>query len=394
MFQFPPAEEPPLNRKDVRLQVQAALAWTKARLQEPRPVHNKVLHDRLGQRQSRTGKWLRHQLLVVTRGYWAGGEDKEAHTRSYELNQEGWKHVSKRLKETAPTQRKPGAGIGCKSGEHIKPEGVRLAPNKETGLATRGLDVEPRLAPDTSSWLLPRCCLGVVSLRDAVRVAAELKSLVFTYQEKRPGDRLYHPLQSIERQQLAGLWADRLPFAYDISTAQPTLLMQEAQALGCPDVLLAPISNFLANKVSYRAVAQELLKMSERDAKQCVNGLFFVPVISRSFKCSLYKKHGEAAIAFAEHPLIRPLRKSIQAMWRVLGSRVPVRRAGQKAELARRLERKVLDVVVAHCDALGIKHFLIHDGWRTDKPLDVAVVTAAISKIGFNLVIEGEGNDK
>jgi hypothetical protein len=95
--------------------------------------------------------------------------------------------------------------------------------------------------------------------------------------------------------------------------------------------------------------------------------------------------------ALANDDLVLGLRRQIRYGWRWIGghSGKKLRTSREKWSVYFFHERQVLDAVRDYLASRGIRHFAEHDGWRTDRELDVRDLEGHIECVtGFRLKIQ------
>lgn len=366
--------QPKLTDPRVRDRIKLALGWSKGCLgDKPRELAKTWIEKNIGQQQNELSAWLRRMLLVCKDHSYSWGAERRCKT--YSLNRSGWEAVRSML-------------YGSEALGHDLPE----APYLSQGLR-RPLHVYDE---------------HLVSFWARRAHAAELDAGQFSYAQHGSA-RLWHPLQNIDKDTKRLFWRERLPYNYDIVACAPTLILRRAQALGM-DEWLPELQAYLNNAHDLRShlcsVAQ-LDPQSQPDmkkAKALVNALFCGARLGASPEFALFR------LLDSDVPRIRRLQKDerlarlrndIRTCWKAIEPSLPVRHneAGrklplgsrQKWEVYFRLERAVLDVVRAHLDRNGVKYFLEHDGWRTDRPIDTSALVAEINaSLGFRVSVVSE----
>ncbi|ALV07309.1 hypothetical protein [Roseateles depolymerans] len=241
----------------------------------------------------------------------------------------------------------------------------------------------------------------------------ELATLEFTYSLK--SDRYWHPLQNIKREKKADLWRNHLPYSYDTEACAPTILFQCASAHGLSDVLLEPLRAYLDDRTKFRSHVATLTGLSLTDSKKLINSLFNGARLAANSYCSAFRLMGydEAAMArLKADPQVKALLRNIKAVWSRLelvethkqtptlsevlaGTAKPVEKklktSAQKWSYYFARERRILDSITDELRQAGIKHFTEHDGFRTDREIDVAAIQFAVkTKTGFDIKLKAE----
>lgn len=342
------------NLKDPRVQkrVAAVLAWVDLHLSPAKPEH--IHHDKLrsvfGTPTNDLSAYLRANLLCQVGSYIPGQQ-----SFSYTLNKHGRDKLEQQLHQLMVTTSAP-----------------------------------------TASDMYP-----------------ELATLEFTYSLK--SDRYWHPLQNIKREKKADLWRNHLPFSYDIEACAPTILFQSAASHGLSDVLLSPLRAYLDDRNEFRRHVATLTGLNLTDSKKLINSLFNGARLAANGYCSAFRLMGydEAAMArLKADPQVKALLRNIKAVWARLelveahkqtptltevlaGTAKPVEKklktSAQKWSYYFARERAILDAITDELRQAGIKHFTEHDGFRTNREIDVAGIQQAVKiKTGFDIKLKAE----
>jgi hypothetical protein len=243
----------------------------------------------------------------------------------------------------------------------------------------------------------------------------QFKTGEFEYNDT--SSRLYHPVQNCPRAAKQQLLAEQgYNWHYDIECAAPTLLHQYSQQIpeivvdgvwkqGPMDLYLFTLRDYIRNRQAIRAQLALQCEVSEQTIKRIVNGMFQGAQISRYNKSLTYiELDGDAArIEFLkQHKFIQDLKTDIAVMWDylkpVMSKRTKVTKTGQvrqlpisgkqKTGLYRELERRVVDVVKDYMTLRDVRYFLEHDGWATDREIDINDLCDYIrERTGFDIKI-------
>ena len=348
------AFEPNLRDKRVRTRLANVLNWAELHLSttSPEPIHHKKLQTIFGTSSNALSAYLRANLLIQVGTY-----VPKKQSYSYVLNQSGFDKLR----------------------------------TLSQHMVTTGAVVVAR--PENSY--------------------PELATLSFTYDLK--SDRYWNPLQNIKREKKARFWAPYLPYNYDVVACAPTVLFQCAQAAGLPVVLLSTLRDYLDDRSAFRKHVAALTGLSLNDAKRLINSLFNGARLVKSGFCAAYRlmNHNAAAMGRLQaDPQVTRLTRDIKRIWDRLelverhkqvpslddalnGTAKPFQRklktSKQKWGYYFAKERQLLDAITEELRRAGIKYFTEHDGFRTDREIDVEQVTAAVkSKTGFEVVLSKE----
>ncbi|MES2973288.1 MAG: hypothetical protein V4757_06750 [Pseudomonadota bacterium] len=221
----------------------------------------------------------------------------------------------------------------------------------------------------------------------------ELAQLAFKYSEK--ADRYWHPLQNMRRAEKQAFWSQAgLPFNYDIEACAPTILLNMAKQHGLFDLVTAPIREYIDDKTKLRRHVASLVGISLHDSKRLINSLFNgARLVANSnvaaFQIVGYSKE-KMALLQADHEVSR-LRTAAKLMWRKIQrhSHEDLSTGKGKWGLYFRKEREVLDVIVQYLMETNNRHFTEHDGFRTEREVDLSELTMRIQvETGFDLMVK------
>lgn len=241
----------------------------------------------------------------------------------------------------------------------------------------------------------------------------ELSTLTFAYALK--SNRYWHPLQNIKREHKAIFWAPYLPFNFDIKACAPTILFQCARKAGLPAILLDSLQSYLDDRSELRGHVAALTGMSLADSKQLINSLFNGARLQATYQCSAFRRlnYDHAAMnRLQTDRRVRSLRRDIKNVWSRLelierdrqrpcfqevvgGTAKPfekkLKTGRQRWAYYFARERQILDAITDELRRGGIKHFTEHDGFRTEREIDVAQVEAVVlNETGFKIKLSEE----
>ena len=218
--------------------------------------------------------------------------------------------------------------------------------------------------------------------------ADELETLDFAYVEK--SHRLYNNIQNIRSEARAQLLADRgLRFDYDIDTAAPTLLYQHSfKTPSATGQVLSVIEHYIDNKASVRNKLSAESGLAVENIKGILNAMFsggFLTTYGRSSVFKLCNKDPAVVKFLQQHPFILGLKADIKTMWEPIKADATAQYYWTKTNKHRKrpfnprckwniyfkLERMVIDEIISYCREIHCNYFLEHDGFRTDKRIDV-----------------------
>jgi hypothetical protein len=251
------------------------------------------------------------------------------------------------------------------------------------------------------------------------RHASELSSLTFSYKDS--SDRLWHPLQNIRNRRTETytgpikreFWQKfGLPHDYDLVACAPTILFQLATRAGAPAILLEGLKAYLDDRTAFRSHVAALTGLDHDDAKRLINSLFNGAKLGCNQRWSTYQLLDCDLFLMTRlmnDPQVRRLHRSIKSVWALIqSSRAITMRPGLLARLSGDIsepwklktsrakwslyfqyERAVLDVIRAHVVDRGIRFFTEHDGFRTDREIEITELEAEILLVtGLEMSIE------
>lgn len=231
---------------------------------------------------------------------------------------------------------------------------------------------------------------------------AELSNLQFGYYEREHCARLWHPLQNMRKAIKPVFWRSvGLPHNYDIQAAAPTLIYQEAMRLGTKPAVV--LECFLNEPTDFREYLGEVAGINSKTAKEVLNALFCGANLGANHKFDLFhvlaKDERKVELLKAD-PLLAALREDIARCWNTIKAAMPeafaldsteARESQLKWRLYFSLERQVLDAICAELERLEVKHFKEHDGFRSEKDIDLCSLEAhVLSSTGFSVRIVKE----
>jgi hypothetical protein len=213
----------------------------------------------------------------------------------------------------------------------------------------------------------------------------DLLHLQFRYREST--HRLWHGLQHMPRR-IKPIIFDQagLSYHYDIENCAPTIIQQYAQQHGF-DKQTPGIDQYINNKRLMRQHIADLIDVDIKLAKKIIqaitNGARLVEDPRRDiFK--LLDKDTDKLDLLKQDVWLTQYKKDFDNCWLAIH---PVKIKTQWHTYFR-LEREVLDTIVVYLKDNNIKHFLEHDGFYTDKPIDIPHVIELIRfNNNFNLTL-------
>ncbi len=216
----------------------------------------------------------------------------------------------------------------------------------------------------------------------------EIKSGVFVYNEK--GNRFYHSLQMLRREIKDAFWQQHgYIYNIDIETCAATLIFQAAVHSGCPSSLLAEVKQYITDKNSIRNHYVELLGVDYATAKGIATAMINLARLGGKVCMISSILNREQIQKLRDDQYTKRLRASVKLMWKFLARKHKFKNDGvERWAFYRLLERRVMDIVVSQCQG---RVFREHDGFRTDKAVDISAVEAVVKmKTGYDIVLSNK----
>lgn len=353
---------PNFNDPRIRRRCRAALGMAVATLRtdKARPLGVKFIRKYFGQCQKDISKWLKTQLLITHCDLY----DYERHyCKQYRLNETGARKLADRL------------------------------------------DIEfDVLKPETTKRIV------VEWARDNF---AEQFSGAFEYEDR--SNRLWNPLQNIPSEQRQALFAEHgFRHIYDIKTAAPTLLYQLYLKQG--GSRLSIIEDYITHKDVIRDTLAEATGIEPRAAKQVITALFAGACISTNTRHALFRMLDYNILTIERlkgNVWLSELITDIRSMWATIKSnervimayntdgtpkltktgrhKIETFTSSRKWSIYFREERRVNDLIQQYAAFEGIRIFLEHDGFSSNKPVDISALSAFIQdEIGYTVDFDYE----
>jgi hypothetical protein len=370
------AYQPNFNDPRVITRVRHAYGFTRAVMSTTKPTRwsQSAINRYLGHQTNKLGKYLREILLITTDHHYSMDTGL---TKEYLLNEVGLNFLRHQL---------------------------TTKDNKTFAQWAQNNDVKNVQENNSNSYP------SVIHLFDEKVVSEwanreygdELKNLSFKYEDK--SNRLWHPLQNIKRMYKPKILSDAgLKYHYDINTAAPTLLMRKAQMMGMENWPTA-IHNYIQFKSEIRDELARQLDMPAADVKIAINALFCGARLGNNNEFALYRLLGSKhrVDLLRNNKFIQELRADISACWQTIQVLIPRKTitdkngkerlipvsSKQKWNIYFELERSVLNAVKKYLSMTGNRHFLEHDGWSTEHPIDMdELINFVYQETGFKITI-------
>jgi hypothetical protein len=231
----------------------------------------------------------------------------------------------------------------------------------------------------------------------------------FEYSEKPTFPRLMHPIQNMRTEYRNQLLEEYdFNYEYDIVCCAPSLILHHSYQLGTGEYM-PTITDYITNRKEIRQTLANELEINPNTIKKIINAMFCGAYISNNAKySSVYKllKQDNAKIVYMkENPWIQSLKQEIKHTWQQIKPYYPqfIREvkgnktrhqlyAKDKWYIYFRLERQMIDHVKTYLDMNNVKSFLIHDGWRTNQPLNLEDLQQYLYDKTGNLITIEEHN--
>ena len=352
------------NFNDPRIQRRCnnalGMAVATLRTDKARPLGVKFIRKYFGQCQKDISKWLKKHLLITHCDLY----DYDRHyCKQYRLNEDGARYVADQL----------------------------------------GIDLDINNTASTNQ----------IVVEWAKTNFADQFSSAFEYEDR--SHRLWNPLQNIPSQQRHALFAEHgFTHVYDIKTAAPTLLYQ--LYLNYNGSKLETIEDYIQHKDEVRDTLAAAIDVDPKTAKQIITALFAGACISTNTRHALYRMldYNDRVIKLLKANVwVQELIAAIRSMWMVIKSREKVILAyntdgspkltktgkhkietftsRRKWSIYFREERRVNDLIQAYTSLEGIRIFLEHDGFSSNRPVDIQDLSAFIyAEIGYKVDFDYE----
>lgn len=384
---------PNLSDPQVLKRMKSALALSVGMLKtnEPRQISKSILCKHFGQGQHNLGKFLRKNLLICTNEHYSFGKGNQSKCKEYILSHVGRGYISNLIKNSAYKNI-----LEWKSTAHSE----ELDESKIPECAV-DLSMQVRLNNQNKFEL------EIILIWARREFCKELRSKEFTYKDK--SDRLWNDIQNIRSDARHILLSEfGYSFNYDISTCAQTLLLQYAEQNGLDEYMFAT-KEYISHKNEIRTKLCKETGLEIKEVKFLISALFCGARLSKSSWSSLYDlvdNVPETMELLQNNEYIKEIKKEISKIWKTLDDTVMYQTYknldnGKKRKLPPnctqkwgvyfRQERKVLDSVREYLQEKNIPSFLEHDGWVTERKLDLNELTQYIKdKTGFKIIIEEE----
>ena len=212
------------------------------------------------------------------------------------------------------------------------------------------------------------------------KIIGEIQRLEFAYKGESEPYRIWHPLQSLNREKKGEFWTARgLKYNYDIVAALPSILYQSAIQFGAEPKRMTGLKSLIDDPGPFRTRFASVGNVTYGEAKDCINSMFYGATISSSpFSSFGQKIRGEAIVRLQVDPPVRSLNWAIKYAWRKIEQASSRMSRSERAYYYFREERRVLEVMRRHLNRSGNRHFCEHDGLLAEKSLNIGQVQQEI----------------
>ena len=215
----------------------------------------------------------------------------------------------------------------------------------------------------------------------------DLLHLQFRYRESTY--RLWHGLQHMPRR-IKPIIFDQagLSYHYDIDNCAPTIVQQYAQQHGF-DKQTPGIDQYINNKRLMRQHIADLIDVDIKLAKKIIQAITNGAKISSDPRRDIFKIlecNIDKLDLLKQDEWLTQYKKDFENCWKAIHPN----NTDTKWHTYFRLEREVLNTIIKYLKDNTIKHFLEHDGFYTDKPIDIPHVEELI-RLNNNFILSLSG---
>lgn len=375
---------PNMNDPRIQRRVKKAIGFTNACVSsKPRTWSTRYIDKFFGQQQTDLSMWLRSKLLICTDERYS----KEKHvSKKYIKNTAGLNEVVSLLRE------------------------VQSIP----------LCITSRDDKNSGSSIISVSQVTKDFLKE--EFDEELTAKEFKYEEK--SSRLWHNLQRVRRKYKEEIFSDYgFKFNYDIQCCAPTLIYQYSKMIpeviidnkyvqGPMDLHLVALTKYLKDRNSVREQLAKEAEITYDQAKEIINALLMGARLGHNEDSDIYKMLNGDRVRIEylkQNEFLQELRSDLKTCWEYIKPTLPVTYITDKNSRKRKLpisskqksmvyfdlERKVLNAIRSFMDQNEIKYFLEHDGWVSDKEIDIDQLCLWVkNSTGFSIQIDKKDFDK
>ena len=317
----------------------------------------RYIDQHLGQQQTALGKYLRNTLLICENDkYFFGSYAKDTQKcKEYRANAQGIEDLKDQIAHVLPPEPRP----------------TTLTTNYEQPVRDNHL----------IRHLIER------------EYGDQLRSGEFDYRDS--SYRLWNNLQNVKSVYRKPIMSEYgYSHNYDVEACAPNIIEQLSRRYG-NDLYMPALDDYIVNKIPFRNQISEDFDIDIKTTKIFLNALFCGASIgfNPQFATCVMLDNDTAKITLAkEHPTIMQLREDIKLCWcHIVDSGVEISRR-RKIETNRLLpvssrdrwsvyfkyEREVISSISRYLRELNIKCFLEHDGFSSDKAINVVELCARV----------------
>ena len=316
-----------------------------------KPWSTRYIDKHLGQQQTALGKYLRNTLLICDNEHWAMNSGK---CKVWRSNAEGIYYLKNQI-------------------------GINTTTQTPTTLTT---NYEQQIYDD-------RLVANMIERE----YGNQLRSGEFDYRDS--AHRLWNNLQNVKSVYRKPILSEYgYSHNYDIEACAPNIIEQLSRRYG-NDLYMPALDDYIVNKTQFRETIKVDFELDDKTTKVLLNSLFCGANIgfNPQYATSIMLNNDTAKIALAkEHPTIIQLREDIKLCWCHIvnsGLEISRRRNIESNRLVRvssrdrwscyfKYEREVISSISRYLRELNIKCFLEHDGFSSDKAINVVELCARV----------------
>ena len=331
------------NLNDARIQKRAKKAYAfciavASRDMNGNSMSNDVMNVHLGNTGRGLGKWLKHTLLICTDSYF-NVNTKTA--KKYRLNERGASYI------------------------------------RDSLIVEQNASQEVLQAFDDNA----------IYEHIADNYGDDLLHLQFRYRESTY--RLWHGLQHMPRRIKPSIFDQAgLSYHYDIENCAPTIIQQYAQQQGMTQETPG-IDRYINNKQEVRQHLANLLDVDIKLAKRIIQAITNGARIAEDPRKDIFRMlncNANKLDLLKQDEWLTQYRQDFSQCWKAIFPN----KIKNRWHTYFRLEREVLDTIVTYLKDNNIKHFLEHDGFYTDKSIDIPHVEELI-RVSNNFILSLSG---
>jgi hypothetical protein len=253
------------------------------------------------------------------------------------------------------------------------------------------LEKDPSFKLNDAELLYTDVVREIVS--DDKKMSLELETKEFSYNLK--AYRRWNPLQNIKREVKKRILVEHgLVWDYDVEGCAVTVLVQKALKQGLKEKKIPVLLELYKNKNYIRTKLMDEIGISRDKVKDIISGIFNGAKINKTG--DIYKAIGRCEKTYLKmdsSPTLQRLKIDISTLWAFLKREV-LESSGDVVGLANnrrltgsdkanfyfKIELLLNNCFIEFCDKLSIKYFLQHDGFTTNKRIDVSLLENLIKE--------------